>query len=55
MQNIAKNYTIKIEIFDYKGINANNKKEDIEEKNKKNIDLSIIDIYSYTVAITHMY
>lgn len=55
MQNVAKNHTMKIEMFDGKDTNANNKEKDIEDENKKNIDLSTTDIYSYIISIMYMY
>lgn len=40
-------------MFDDKDINANYKKNYIREKNEKNIDLTITDLYSHIVAITY--
>lgn len=42
-------------IFDGKDINLNNKEKNIEKKDEKDIDLSMADIYLYTVNIIHMW
>lgn len=54
LQNSAKNHTIKTEMFDDKDINVNNREKNIEEKDKKNKNLPIIDIYLHVVTITRM-
>lgn len=54
LQNIAKNYFIEIKIFNSKETNPNNRKKNIEEEDKKNINLPIIDIYLYAIAIMHI-
>lgn len=40
--------------FDNKDINLNNKEKNIEKKDEKDIDLSMADIYFYTVNIMQM-
>lgn len=55
LQNTAKNHPIKTKIFDSEDISANNRQEDIEEQDKKNINLLILDLYSYITAITYMH
>lgn len=55
LQNAAKNYVIDRKIFDGKDINLNNKEKNIEKKDEKDIDLSMADIYLYTVNIIHMW
>lgn len=47
-----KNLIIKTDIFDSNNSNANNI-EDLEEENGKNLELSIVNLYSYMIAMTH--
>lgn len=51
MWNIAKNYSIGIEIFDDNESQIGDIKKDEKEKDKKNIDVSIPDSYSYAITM----
>lgn len=53
-RNTAKNYIIETKMFDNKDINSNNRKKNIEDKNKKNINLFITDTYSFIIIIMHI-
>lgn len=46
---------MKTEMFDGKDTNPDNRKKNIKEDNKNNIELTIADIYLYAVIITRMY
>lgn len=54
MQNAAKISSIKMEIFDNKHADTNDREENIGEESEKNLDLSMADFYLYIVVITHM-
>lgn len=45
---------MKTEMFNSKNTNPNNRKKDIEKKDKDNINLSIANIYLHTIAIMHI-
>lgn len=45
---------MKTKIINDRDINADDKQENIEEKDKKNIDLPMADIFSHAVAIMRM-
>lgn len=55
MQNIATNYSIKIEILDSNKSQAGDIIKDNKEKDEKNIYVPIADLYSYTITIISMY
>lgn len=55
VQNAIKNHIIEIEIFDSNNTNANNLEEDNGEGDEENIDLPIIDLYSYVIVMTHIH
>lgn len=55
MQNVAKNYIIEIEILNINNSIVDNIEEDIEKRDKRNLDLLTTDLYLYTVVIMHMY
>lgn len=54
MQTKVKNCIIKIKIFDSEDTNPNDGEQNIDKKDKDNINLPTTDIYSYTVIITHI-
>lgn len=55
LQDIIKNATIETNIFMDNNSNTNIIKEDIEEENKKILELLIADSYSNVVAMTCMH
>lgn len=55
LRNIAKKFIIDIEIFDSNKINSDNIEEDIEEKDKENLELFTTNSYLHMIAITYIY
>lgn len=55
MRNAIKNHqVVDTNMFNGKDNNTNNREEKDDEELKDNIDVPIIDLYSYTIAITHI-
>lgn len=46
---------MEIKMIDSKDTNVNNREEDIEKKDEKNIDLLMADIFLHAIAIMHMH
>lgn len=55
MHNIAKKHTIKVNLLDNKDDNFENKVENLEVKNKNDINIFITNLYSIAVIIVYKY
>lgn len=55
LRNAARNHLIDIEIYDGNESQVDNIKEDRDEGDKEDIDVSIMDLFSHAVAMIYMY